>query len=461
MLQIYNSLTQQKESFKPIHPGKIGIYVCGMTVYDYCHIGHGRVMVAFDVITRYLRACGYEVNYVRNITDIDDKIIQRASQNSEPYQNLTARFIEAMHEDERSLNVLSPNHEPRATLYIDHIIHLIQRLLEKNFAYIADNGDIYYAVNEFAAYGELAHQELEKLRSGIRVAINEAKRDPLDFVLWKIAKSGEPSWNSPWGAGRPGWHIECSAMSLHCLGDHFDIHGGGFDLTFPHHQNEIAQSEGVTGQKVVNTWMHVGFVQINKEKMSKSLGNFFTIREVLQHYSPEVVRYFMLTSQYRSPLNYSTELLEHARSALERLYGALRGFELNTENSQTINNIYSEQFHQAMQDDFNTPEALAALFDLAREINRLRQSSPNEASLLAQQLVVLGNILGILQKTPEEFLREGIQPQVIQEIENLIKERAFARTQKDWARADALRQQLERMGIAIEDSPTETVWRHI
>ncbi len=449
MLQIYNTLTKQKEEFKPIHPGKINIYVCGITVYDYCHVGHGRMMVVFDMVTRYLRHLKYDVNYVKNITDIDDKIIKRANENKEDYKKLTERFIDAMHEDERALNILPPDQEPRATVFIEQIIALIQDLINKKFAYVADNGDVYFAVNKFPTYGELAHQDLEKLRSGTRVAITDAKHDPLDFVLWKLSKPDEPQWNSPWGAGRPGWHIECSAMALHCLDKHIDIHGGGFDLVFPHHQNEVAQAEASTGCRFVNVWMHNGFIQINKEKMSKSLGNFFTLRDVFKEYSPEVVRYFMLASHYRSPLNYSVELLNQAQAALERLYMCVRDlFVTKSEDNavkniflkqfyktmrddsdvleelvvlfdyparkikclrdlyvtNAVENIFSEQFHEAMQDDFNTSKALAVLFDLAREINRLRQKNEmQEAHELAVQLYHLGGILGLLQKDPEEF----------------------------------------------------------
>jgi cysteinyl-tRNA synthetase len=326
MLQIYNSLTKQKELFKPIHQGQVNLYVCGMTVYDFCHIGHARVLVVFDIVTEYLRYLGYNVNYIRNITDIDDKIIDRAQKNQESFQQLTERFIQAMHEDFAKLGILPPIAEPKATDYIEPMISLIQTLLDKGFAYIADNGDVYYSVSQFKTYGALGHQDLEKLHSGARVAVIDAKHHPLDFVLWKLAKPQEPSWSSPWGNGRPGWHVECSAMSMDALGAHFDIHGGGLDLAFPHHENEIAQSEAASGEKFVNTWMHVGFVQVNQEKMSKSLGNFFTIRDVLKEYTPEVIRYFLMASHYRSPLNYSPENLQSAKAALERFYLCLRNF---------------------------------------------------------------------------------------------------------------------------------------
>lgn len=372
-LHIHNSLTGKKELFIPIEPGKIRMYVCGMTVYDYCHLGHARVMVVFDAVVRYLRALGYQVTYVRNITDIDDKIIKRAAENHEGIDALTARFIDAMHEDERALGALPPDIEPRATDSIPEIISLTQTLINKSYAYVAANGDVYYDVSRFEHYGELSGKRLEDLRAGSRVEVDEAKDDPLDFVLWKAAKPGEPSWNSPWGPGRPGWHIECSAMSGHCLGDHFDIHGGGMDLKFPHHENEIAQSEGATGHKFVNVWMHNGFVQVNEEKMSKSLGNFFTVREVLKHYTPEIVRYFIIGSHYRGPLTYSTENLDNAKAALERFYMALRSLpseqEAGIKGQETE---YEQRFSAAMDDDFNTPGALAVMFDLVRDINRVR-----------------------------------------------------------------------------------------
>jgi cysteinyl-tRNA synthetase len=463
MLLIYNTLTKQKEPLNLIEPGHVKIYVCGMTVYDYCHIGHARTtMVVFDVVVRYLRSLGYRVTYVRNITDIDDKIIQRAQENNEDYHQLTARFIEAMHQDAKALNVLPPDHQPRATEYIDKMIDLIQQLIDKGFAYVASNGDVYYAVHKFSSYGELAHQDRDNLRAGARVSIVNAKTDPLDFALWKIAKPGEPAWDSPWGKGRPGWHIECSAMSLDCLGEHFDIHGGGFDLIFPHHQNEIAQSEGATGKKFVNTWMHVGFVTINKEKMSKSLGNFFTIRDVLKNYPPEVIRFFMLTSHYRSQLNYSTDLLDQSHTALERLYLSLRGTSQSDETQQSRNeNIFVERFHQAMEDDFNTPDALAVLFDIAREINKIKNTDVARSALLRQTLKQLGDVLGILQQAPENFLKQSESIIDAQQIEQLINERNLARQQKDWAKADTIRKQLQEMRIIIEDNADETTWRSV
>lgn len=458
MLQIYNTLTQRKENFKPLQPGKVGLYVCGMTVYDYCHIGHARVLVAFDMVTRYLRSRGFEVNYVCNVTDIDDKIIKRAQENNEPYTALTERMIHAMHEDIQKLGVLPPTTEPCATHYIPEMVALIQALLHKGYAYVAADGDVCYAVNKFESYGELAHQNLDKLRIGARVAAGDTKRDPLDFVLWKLAKPSEPAWESPWGAGRPGWHIECSAMSMKCLGEHFDLHGGGFDLTFPHHQNEIAQSEGATGKKFVNTWMHVGFVQINKEKMSKSLGNFFTLREVLNQYSPEVIRYFLLASHYRSPVNYSTENLESAHAALERFYTALRGLPLT---DKIEGEIYEQRFNEVMDDDFNTPEALAVLFDLVREINTVREQDINYASRLAAQLRHLGGILGLIQQDPEIFLKGGTKVDEAQKIESLITARDQARKNKQWGESDRIRDELLSMGIILEDTARGTHWRKV
>ena len=388
MLKIYNTLTKEKDVFVPRQPGKVGMYVCGMTVYDYCHVGHARVMVVFDVVARYLRASGYDVTYVRNITDIDDKIIKRAQENGEEMNELTARFIAAMHEDAAALAVLPPDQEPRATASMEAIVQMILALMERGYAYQAGNGDVYYAVSRFAHYGALSGKRLEDLRAGERVAVDEAKDDPLDFVLWKAAKLGEPSWEAPFGPGRPGWHIECSAMSTQCLGEHFDIHGGGMDLMFPHHENEIAQSEGATGHKFVNYWMHNGFVQINEEKMSKSLGNFFTVREVLKQYRPEVVRYFILSSHYRSPLNYSTANLDSAKAALDRFYTALRDVPVTgTPNIAMDASDYVVRFRAAMDDDFNTPEALAVLFDLVRDLNRAKSSDDqDEASGLAGML---------------------------------------------------------------------------
>jgi len=457
MLTVYNSLTRQKEIFTPIEPGKVGLYVCGMTVYDYCHIGHARVMVVFDVVVRYLRAQGYQVTYVRNITDIDDKIIQRAQENQETTTQLTTRFIQAMHQDSQALGVLPPDHEPLATESMTQIINMIERLLENNYAYLTHNGDICYAVQNFPKYGQLSGKRLEELRAGERVEIDDSKQHPLDFVLWKAAKAGEPSWESPWGAGRPGWHIECSAMSTNCLGNHFDIHGGGMDLQFPHHENEIAQSEGATQETFVNIWMHNGFVRVNEEKMSKSLGNFFTVREVLKQYPPEVLRYFILTSHYRSPLNYSDQELDAAKQALTRLYTALRDLPVTNE-TVTVTDNYQSRFQAAMDDDFNTPEALSILFELAKEINKQRVEQPLIATQLGQQLRQLANILGLLQVHPDTFFQTNNLASV-EEIEQLIAKRQQARQQKDWATADQIRDQLTQQGIILEDNKQGTSWR--
>lgn len=407
MLQIYNTFTHKKEPFNPLIPGHISLYVCGITVYDYCHIGHARVFVAFDVIVRFLRASGWTVRYVRNITDIDDKIIKRAQENDEPIDALTARFIQAMNEDAKALNVISPDEEPRATRHIETIITMVKELQANGFAYVADNGDVYFQVDKYQSYGELAHKDLEQLQAGARVEVVAQKHSSLDFVLWKKAKPGEPSWDSPWGQGRPGWHIECSAMSTHCLGDTFDIHGGGSDLVFPHHENERAQSECATGKTFVNTWMHVGFVQVDKEKMSKSLNNFFTIRDVLKEYDPEVIRYFLIASHYRSPVNYSKDLLEQAKNALERLYTALRGIDLSVPADQTSTGIFRERFFEAMNDDFNTPIALSVIFDLVHALNSAREKAAAETTALAQLLKSLGNILGLLERDPQVYLQGG------------------------------------------------------
>ncbi|MCW8948033.1 MAG: cysteine--tRNA ligase [Sedimenticola sp.] len=458
MLKIYNDLSNQKQTFVPIEPGKVRMYVCGMTVYDLCHLGHARVMVVFDVVYRYLKAQGYDVTYIRNITDIDDKIINRAHENGEPFSDLTERFITAMHEDSDALGILSPDSEPRATSHIAEILSMIERLIEKGHAYVADNHDVYYSVGSFEGYGKLSGKSLEDLQAGARVDVDDQKRNPLDFVLWKAAKPGEPSWDSPWGEGRPGWHIECSAMSTCCLGDTFDIHGGGADLTFPHHENEIAQSEGATGKPFVNYWMHNGFVRINDEKMSKSLGNFFTVREILARYQAEEVRYFILTSQYRSPLNYDDEHLDNARGALTRFYTAMRGL---PEAAPAAEGDYAERFNAAMDDDFNTPEALAVLFDLVREINRVRHEDTGHAASLVAELRRLGGVLGILQDDPEQYLRGGHIASGLSddEIESLIHQRQEAKAGKNWAEADRLRDALKEQGVVLEDSPQGTTWR--
>ncbi len=468
MLHIYNSLIKKKEAFKPIEPGKVRLYVCGITVYDYCHLGHARMMMVFDVVVRYLRHLGYTVTYVRNVTDIDDKIIARAVENGEDFRALTKRFTQAMHEDADALGILPPDREPRASQSMPEIIAMTKTLVDKGYAYVGKNGDVYFDVSKFEAYGKLSGKNPEELRAGARIEVNEFKTDPLDFVLWKTAKAGEPTWDSPWGAGRPGWHIECSAMATHQLGAHFDIHGGGMDLQFPHHENEIAQSEGATGQPFVNVWMHNGFVRVDEEKMSKSLGNFFTVREILVRYRPEEIRYFILTSQYRSPLNYSDVQLDNARAALNRLYTALRGLPSGLGAGQHGQD-YMGRFHEAMEDDFNTPEALAVLFDLAREINRLRSEAPDAAAGLASVLRELGGVLGLLQADPETFLKEGggssneKERQRLSEIEieALITQRNQARREKQWGEADRLRDLLKDQGIILEDSPQGTTWRRV
>ncbi|MES9957040.1 MAG: cysteine--tRNA ligase [Sedimenticola sp.] len=460
MLKVYNDLTNQKEEFKPIEPGKVRMYVCGMTVYDLCHLGHARVMVVFDVVYRYLKARGYDVTYIRNITDIDDKIINRANENGEPFGDLTERFIRAMHEDSDALGILPPDDEPRATTHLAEIIAMVEKLIENGHAYAAENGDVYFDVRSFPSYGKLSGKSIDDLESGARVEVDDIKRDPLDFALWKATKPGEPAWDSPWGQGRPGWHIECSAMSTCCLGDTFDIHGGGADLTFPHHENEIAQSEGATGKPFVNYWMHNGFVRINDEKMSKSLGNFFTVREILGRYQAEEVRYFILTSQYRSPLNYDDEHLDNARGALTRFYTALRGL---PEVEPAGGEAFVERFHEAMDDDFNTPEALATMFEMVREINRVRAEDERQAAALAAELKRMGAILGILQDDAESYLRGGApggdDGLSDADIEALIQQRVEAKANKDWATADRIRNELKSHDILLEDGPQGTSWR--
>ena len=457
MLKIYNDLSRSKETFEPLQPGKVNLYVCGMTVYDLCHLGHARVMVVFDVVYRYLKAVGYDVTYIRNITDIDDKIINRANENGEPFHELTERFIQAMHEDSDALGIIPPDAEPKATDHIAEIISMCEKLIEKGHAYVVDNGDVYYDVYSFPTYGKLSGKSLEDLQAGARVEPGDVKRNPLDFALWKSAKPDEPSWQSPWGDGRPGWHIECSAMSTKALGDTFDIHGGGADLTFPHHENEIAQSEGATGHPFVKYWMHNGFVRINDEKMSKSLGNFFTVREILERYQAEEVRYFILTSQYRSPLNYSDEHLDNARNALTRFYTALRGLPEATPMADTQ---FEKDFHAAMQDDFNTPEALATLFELVREINRVRADDESAAASLGALLRQLGDLIGILQSDAESYLRGGaVANDGDAEIDALVAQRNEAKANKDWGTADEIRNKLQEMGIVLEDGPSRTTWR--
>lgn len=457
MLQIYNTLSRQKEVFTPITPGKVGLYVCGITIYDYCHVGHARTYVAFDVINRYLRFCGYDVTYVRNITDVDDKIIKRAAENGESCDALTARFTQAMHADFNALGLLPADIEPTVTGHMQEIILMVQQLLDKGYAYIAKDGDVLFDVSKYQAYGALSQQNLEMLQAGARVEVSDSKDDPLDFVLWKTAKPGEPYWQSPWGNGRPGWHIECSAMSAKHLGAHFDIHGGGSDLQFPHHENEIAQSTCAHGHKYVNTWIHTGMVQVDKEKMSKSLGNFFTVKDVLAQYNAEAVRYFLLSSQYRSQLNYSKENLEQAHAALGRLYNALR--DVTPATQVDLKNDYVARFKAAMDDDFNTPEALPVLFELAREVNRFKTTEPAKAAELAAVLQTLAGVLGILQGDAEAFLKSGASDDEVGQIEALIAKRNAARAAKDWAAADAARAELTALGIVLEDKNGVTSWR--
>ncbi|MBU1436351.1 MAG: cysteine--tRNA ligase [Gammaproteobacteria bacterium] len=457
MLQIYNTLSRQKETFVPMQPGKVGLYVCGITIYDFCHVGHARTYVAFDVINRYLRFSGYDVTYVRNITDVDDKIIRRANENGESCDALTTRYTEAMHADFNALSLLPADIEPRVTTHMAEIIEIIQTLLAKKHAYVATDGDVLFDVSTYEKYGQLSQQNLDMLQAGARVEVDQSKDDPLDFVLWKMAKPGEPSWESPWGAGRPGWHIECSAMSAKHLGDHFDIHGGGSDLQFPHHENEIAQSCCAHDTPYVNTWIHTGMVQVDKEKMSKSLGNFFTVKDVLAEYNRESVRYFLISSQYRSQLNYSAENLQQAHAALGRLYTALRGVQPAAEVA--LDSVYVAQFKQAMDDDFNTALALPVLFELAREINKEKELNPAKASELAAVLVKLGEVLGILQGDAETFLQAGGSDDDVAEIEALIEKRNQARVNKDWAAADEARAALTAKGIVVEDKNGVTSWR--
>jgi cysteine--tRNA ligase len=469
MLHLYNTLTRQKERFEPIDPKNVRMYVCGMTVYDYCHLGHARVLVVFDMIARWLRQRGYPLTYVRNITDIDDKIIARANDNGETIGQLTARFIQAMNEDSDALGVQRPDVEPKATEHISQMIDMINQLIKNGKAYAASNGDVYYAVREFAAYGQLSGKSLDDLRAGERVEVDNFKRDPLDFVLWKAAKSGEPSWESPWGNGRPGWHIECSAMGGQLFGQTFDIHGGGADLQFPHHENEIAQSCGAhgglcghdaphVGNKLIDShvkyWLHNGFIRVDNEKMSKSLGNFFTIRDVLKKYQPEVVRFFILRAHYRSPLNYSDAHLDDAKNSLTRLYNTLNlvkpaAFELSEYSNQ-----YTEKFFAAMDDDFGTAEAMSVLFELANEVNK------NQDVQLSGCLKALGGVLGLLQDNPQAFLQNGGSEEGLSsdEINDLIAQRKIARETKNWAESDRIRDILAEHKITVRDGVDGTTW---
>lgn len=458
MLQLHNTLSNSKVPFTPIDEGKIRLYVCGMTVYDYCHIGHARVMVSFDVITRYLRHAGYQVEYVRNITDVDDKIIKRAEENGESCEQLTQRFIDAMHEDELALNVLPPDQEPRATGHIQAIRDMVQTLIEKKYAYAASNGDVYYRVEKFDGYGKLTNRKLEDMRAGARVDINDVKENPFDFVLWKAAKKDEVSWPSPWGEGRPGWHIECSAMTKCCLGNHFDIHGGGPDLPFPHHENEIAQSEAANGETFVNYWLHAGAVRVNKEKMSKSLGNFFTIREVLAKFPAEIVRYLLTASHYRSQIDYAEDALVEAQRALDRLYTAMDQLELK---GVSLEGPYLDRFNSAMDDDFNTREAISVLFEMAREVNRLKRDTDPQAAVLASQMRGLGNILGLLELDPQAYLRgeAGEGDLADANVDALVVQRQQAKSDRNFALSDQIRDQLKVAGIVLEDSKEGTVWK--
>ncbi len=450
MIKIFNTLSKKKEIFKSIQKGQVSIYVCGMTVYDFCHIGHARVMVIFDVVRRWFDFSGYKVNYVRNITDIYDKIIARSIQNNESIQSLTQRYIDEMNTDAKSLGVISPSREPKATEHIKDMLSIIQILIEKQHAYIAKNGDIFYSVRSFSEYGKLSGKSIEDLRAGERVDIDQNKHDELDFVLWKSAKPNEPHWDSPWGRGRPGWHIECSAMSSHYLGHHFDIHGGGQDLQFPHHENEIAQSEAAYECKMANYWMHNGFVRVDDEKMSKSLGNFFTIRMVLEQFDPEVVRFFILRAHYRSPLNYSNAHLDDAKLALQRLYVTLRGFKI--ENLEVDwSHPLALKFREAMDDDFNSSEAISVLFELANEINK------NKSSTLANMLKSLGKIIGLLERDPEIFLKGD--KKISLDINALISQRNEAKANKDFKEADRIRSLLLEHAVVLEDTPQGTIWR--
>lgn len=468
MFKIYDSLAKKKCDFIPRKEKEITLYVCGITAYDYCHIGHARSNAVFDTLVRYLEFSGYKVYHVRNITDIDDKIIHRAAENGESIDSLTARFIDFMHEDFDRINIRKPHAEPRATQYIPEMIRLIQSLEEKGYAYQGETGDVYFRVQHFDGYGKLSHKTLDALQTAVRIPLMDDKESPLDFVLWKPAKPGEPSWGSPWGEGRPGWHIECSAMSMHLLGQTFDIHGGGNDLKFPHHENEIAQSEAVTGQTFARYWMHNGMVTINKEKMSKSLGNFFTLREVLEAYHPEIIRYFLISSHYRSPLNYSLESLRVAKQAINRLYTSLRGLlsdeveNLDLSSFQVLLSSFQTRFAVAMDDDLNTPAALAVLFEMTHEINTAKQNNNLAfARALAEKLRELANLLGILYETPDSYLSFNVEITAAfrEEIDNLIAERLVARKEKDWQKADEIRTRLQEKGVVLEDGADGTEWR--
>jgi len=468
MIQLHDSLSGRRQPLETLEPGHVRLYVCGVTVYDYCHLGHARVMIVFDMFVRYLRARGWRVTYVRNVTDIDDKIINRAAETGETPEAIAERFAEAMREDEAALGLEPPSREPTATAHVEQIIAMIERLVDNGAAYVGQAaeapGDVYYDVSTFERYGALSGRRTADLRAGARIAVDESKTDPLDFVLWKAAKPQEPSWDSPWGPGRPGWHIECSAMSTHCLGNSFDIHGGGLDLQFPHHENEIAQSEAATGEPYATTWMHNGFVTVDDEKMSKSLGNFLTIRDVLDRYDAETVRYFVLSTHYRSPLAYTADAMDAATSALSRLYTALRDVPA-TDDASEMADGFEARFTQAMADDLNTPAAISVLFEMARESNRLKSDRGGEAGAIAARLATLGRQIGLLTQPPERFLQGGqpTDPDALDAsmVEDMLRQRREARAAKDFARADAIRDELTAKGIALEDGPNGTLWRRV
>ncbi|MGK2946460.1 MAG: cysteine--tRNA ligase [Candidatus Malihini olakiniferum] len=459
MLKIFNTLSRQKEEFKPIHAGNVGMYVCGITVYDLCHIGHARTFVAFDVVARYLRYLGYSLKYVRNVTDIDDKIIKLAAENDESCEQLTSRMISEMHADFDALNILRPDLEPRVTHHIADIIELVKQIIVRKHAYVTENGDVMFSIDSALGYGVLSRQNLEQLKASARIEMTEVKRNPIDFVLWKMSKPGEPHWTSPWGEGRPGWHIECSAINYKQLGKHFDIHGGGSDLMFPHHENEIAQSTCAHEGPYVNYWMHSGMVMIDREKMSKSLNNFSTVRDVLKYYDAETVRCFLMSGHYRSQLNYSEENLKRVRVSLGRLYTALRGTDPAT--AAQGGEAFEVRFRTAMDDDFNTPKAYSVLFDLAHNVNQLKAKDRLAAGGLAAELRHLAGILGLLEKDPEAFLQSDskVNNDEVQEIESLIHQRNDARKAKNWVQADVTRIRLTEVGIVLEDGPEGTIWR--
>ncbi|HBP99604.1 MAG TPA: cysteine--tRNA ligase [Gammaproteobacteria bacterium] len=459
MVKIYNTLTQQKEELRPLEAGKVKLYVCGITVYDYCHLGHARMLVAFDVVVRYLRFRGYDVTYIRNITDVDDKILARAIENNEAFTDVTDRYIAAMHEDEAALSILHPDQEPRATAHIEEMVSMIERLIDTDHAYRAENGDVYYAVTRFPDYGKLSKKKLDELLDGARIEVGELKRDPRDFVLWKSASDDAVGWDSPWGYGRPGWHIECSAMATCALGNTFDIHGGGSDLMFPHHENEIAQSEAATGETFAKLWMHNGPLRIDDEKMSKSLDNFFTVREVLQHHKAEVVRNLLISSHYRSPINYSEQSLVQSAKALERFYHCLKDLDIRNAKSLT-NSRFEKAFVAAMDDDFNTPEAFSVMFEMVSEINRIKVTDQDLANQLGALLVRLGGSMGILQAEPAAFLQASVGAEIDSaEIDRLVAARDQARADKDWGKADEIRDQLTALNVVVEDGAAGSIWR--